>query len=73
LGKTRPLTGREVKAILARNGFAEMRRRGSHIVMQKAVPDSTITVIVPDHKIIRPGTLASIIRQSQLPRQAFEA
>jgi predicted RNA binding protein YcfA (HicA-like mRNA interferase family) len=72
LGKTGPLSGRDVRAILARNGFSEVRRRGSHVVMQKAVPDSTITVIVPDHKIVRAGTLASIIRQSQLPRQAFE-
>jgi len=72
LGKVGPLSGRDVRAILVRKGFSEVRRRGSHIVMQKAVPDSTITVIVPDHKVIRAGTLASIIRQSQLPRQAFE-
>lgn len=32
----------------------------------------TITVPVPDHKEIRPGTLASIIRQSKLPRELFE-
>ena len=61
-----------MRAILARNGFSEVRRRGSHIVMQKAVPHSTITVVVPDHKVLRAGTLASIVRQSQLPRQAFE-
>ena len=73
MGKIRPLSGREVRAILDRNGFAEVRRRGSHVVMQKVVRDFTITVIVPDHKIIRAGTLASIIRQSQLPRQEFEA
>jgi predicted RNA binding protein YcfA (HicA-like mRNA interferase family) len=48
--------------ILARHGFAEVRRRGSHIVMQKKVPQSTITVPVPDHDEIRIGTLQSIIR-----------
>lgn len=73
MGKVRPLSGREVRAILARNGFSEARRRGSHLAMQKVVPGTTITVIVPDHKTIRAGTLASIIRQSQLPRQAFES
>ena len=73
MGKVRPLSGREVMAILTRNGFSEVRRRGSHLVMQKVVPGSTITVIVPDHKTIRAGTLASIVRQSQLPRQAFES
>ena len=59
--------------ILARHGFAEVRRRGSHIVMQKKVPQSSITVPVPDHDEIRIGTLQSIIRQSGLPRAEFES
>jgi predicted RNA binding protein YcfA (HicA-like mRNA interferase family) len=59
--------------ILARHGFAEVRRRGNHIVMQKKVPQSTITVPVPDHDEIRIGTLQSIIRQSGLPRAEFES
>lgn len=32
----------------------------------------TITVIVPDHKELRAGTLSSIILQSGLPREIFE-
>ena len=40
--------------------------------MQKRDKDSTITVPVPDHKELRTGTLLSIIRQSQLPRELFE-
>jgi len=59
--------------ILVRHGFAEVRRRGSHIVMQKKIPQSTITVPVPDHDEIRIGTLQSIIRQSGLPRAEFES
>jgi len=42
------------------------------MVMQRATTDTTITVIVPDHREIRIGTLQSIIRQSQLPRELFE-
>jgi predicted RNA binding protein YcfA (HicA-like mRNA interferase family) len=41
--------------------------------MQKRTSDSTITIPVPDHKEIRIGTLRSVIRQSQLPRELFEA
>jgi predicted RNA binding protein YcfA (HicA-like mRNA interferase family) len=40
--------------------------------MQKQTTTSTITVPVPDHKELRIGTLHSIIRQSQLPRELFE-
>jgi predicted RNA binding protein YcfA (HicA-like mRNA interferase family) len=59
--------------ILAENGFVEVRRRGSHIVMQKRTPETTVTVPVPDHRELRAGTLLSIIRQSGLPRALFEA
>lgn len=67
------LSGREVIAILRRNGFQQVRQRGSHVVMQKQEAASTVTVIVPDHPEIRIGTLQSIIRQSHLPRDLFEA
>lgn len=35
LGKLRVLSGREVCAIVAENGFVQVRQRGSHVVMQK--------------------------------------
>jgi predicted RNA binding protein YcfA (HicA-like mRNA interferase family) len=73
LGKLRLLSGREICAILAKHGFVEARRRGSHIVMQKRLPCTTITVPVPDHDEIRLGTLQSIIRQSGIAKTEFEA
>jgi len=72
LGKLRVLSGKEVCSILATHGFIEVRRRGSHIVMQKKLSQGTITVPVPDHDEMRIGTLQSIIRQSGLPRSEFE-
>lgn len=73
MGKLRVLSGREVCKILTQHGFSEVRRKGSHLVMQKRISDSTITVVVPDHAELRIGTLSSIIRQSQLARSLFEA
>ena len=72
MGKLRILSGKEVCQILSTHGFVEVRRRGSHIVMQKKIPNGTTTVPVPDHKVIRTGTLLSIIRQSGIPRTEFE-
>jgi predicted RNA binding protein YcfA (HicA-like mRNA interferase family) len=40
--------------------------------MQKRLGDGSITVPVPDHKEIKIGTLASIIRQSGVSRAEFE-
>jgi predicted RNA binding protein YcfA (HicA-like mRNA interferase family) len=72
LGRLRILSGREACEILAQHGFAEVRRRGSHIIMQKQLARGTITVPVPDHAQLRTGTLRAIIRQSGLPRSKFE-
>ena len=72
MASLRVLSGREVCRILAVHGFSEVRRRGSHIAMQKAGPDGTVTVPVPDHRELRTGTLLSIIRQSGVPRAEFE-
>jgi predicted RNA binding protein YcfA (HicA-like mRNA interferase family) len=73
LGELRVFSGRELCALLVRHGFADVRRKGSHIIMQKRAEGTTITVPVPDHHELRIGTLLSIIRQSQLPRTLFEA
>jgi len=73
LPKLRILSGKDVCSILAQHGFQEVRRRGSHVVMQKKLPQTTITVPVPDHKEIRIGTLQSIIRQSSIPKTEFES
>ncbi len=52
MGKLRVLSGREIYAILARH--REVRRRGSHVVMQKSLLETTITVPVPDHHDLVP-------------------
>ncbi len=72
MGKLRTLSAFEVCKILTKHGFKEIRRKGSHIVLQRQIDTSTITVIVPDHKLVRKGTLMSIIRQSGLPKSEFE-
>jgi predicted RNA binding protein YcfA (HicA-like mRNA interferase family) len=65
-------SGKEVCATLERHGFAEVRRRGGHIVMQRTADDGTTTTVpVPDHKEVKIGTLRSIIRQSGVPRSEF--
>ena len=70
--KLRSLTGKDVCKILEAHGFLEVRRKGSHIVMQKRLPNTTVTVPVPNHKSLKRGTLMSIIRQSGISKTEFE-
>jgi predicted RNA binding protein YcfA (HicA-like mRNA interferase family) len=72
LGRLKVLSGGEVCRILVAQGFAEVRRKGSHAVMQLRREARTVTVPVPLHSQLKRGTLASIIRQSGLPRELFE-
>jgi predicted RNA binding protein YcfA (HicA-like mRNA interferase family) len=71
MGRLRVLSGREVCRILERHGFVEVRRRGSHVVMQRRTVEGTTTVPVPDHPELKTGTLLSIIRQSGVSRSEF--
>jgi predicted RNA binding protein YcfA (HicA-like mRNA interferase family) len=72
MARLRVLSGRETCRILESQGFLEVRRRGSHVVMQKRSAVGTVTVPVPDHSELKLGTLRSIIRQSGLARELFE-
>jgi predicted RNA binding protein YcfA (HicA-like mRNA interferase family) len=70
--KRRRFSGESLCTLLEENGFFPARQRGSHRIMQKVLPAGTITVPVPMHNDLKPGTLASIIRQTQLDRSLFQ-
>ena len=72
LGRLRVFSGAELCRLLDEHKFQIVRQKGSHVIMQKAVSGSTITVPVPNHREIRIGTLKSIIRQSKLAVELFE-
>ncbi len=72
MGKLRVLSGRDACRILEKHGFREVRRRGSHVVMQQRTDAGTVTVPIPDHPELAIGTLLSIIRQSGITRTEFE-
>lgn len=55
-----------------KHGFVQVRQKGSHIIMQKQLDNTTLTVPIPNHSELKVGTLIGIIRQSQLPRELFE-
>ena len=73
MGRLRKLSGREICKILARNGFVEVRQKGSHVIMQLPTENSTVTVPVPLHSEVKIGTFLSIIRQSGIARSEFES
>ncbi|MFM8719661.1 MAG: type II toxin-antitoxin system HicA family toxin [Chthoniobacterales bacterium] len=71
--RRKQFSGDSICALLGQHGFTAVRQKGSHRVMQKKTVAGTITVPVPMHRDLKPGTLSSIIRQSQLDRSVFQS
>lgn len=55
------ISGRTLVKVLQGRGFGFVRQKGSHMMMRRVQPPG-ITVPVPDHKELRPGTLRGILR-----------
>ena len=65
----RGMSGKEVVKALERAGFYTKRQKGSHIVLRRDNPFAQ--VVVPDHKSVDTGTLASIIDGADLSVEDF--
>ena len=61
------LSGAEVIKALEQLGFAQIRQRGSHVVMRRGGAGT----VVPPHKPVKTGTLAGILRQVGVTQDEF--
>jgi predicted RNA binding protein YcfA (HicA-like mRNA interferase family) len=69
MNKLPVLSGRQVIAALERLGFVAVRQKGSHVIMRKG----ELGTVIPLHDPVKTGTLAGILRQAQISRDAFMA
>lgn len=60
------LSGKEVIKILLKIGFAHIRTRGSHAILNKNSEKGKITIPVPLHYELAKGTLKSIMNQAEI-------
>jgi predicted RNA binding protein YcfA (HicA-like mRNA interferase family) len=58
----REVSGVEAVRALKRLGFVQLRQTGSHLILRK----DRRTVVVPQHKPLKPGTLKGIVEQAGL-------
>ncbi len=56
------ISGKEMGRVLVHFGFSLHSQRGSHIKYVRG-GDGKETIIVPNHKVLRKGTLHSILKQ----------
>jgi predicted RNA binding protein YcfA (HicA-like mRNA interferase family) len=63
------LSGHQVCAALQRVGFVLRRQKGSHMILRR--DDPFARVVVPDHRVVRVGTLRRIISDAGLSTDQF--
>jgi predicted RNA binding protein YcfA (HicA-like mRNA interferase family) len=63
----RDISGAEATRALKRFGYVEIRQTGSHLILRM----NERTVVVPQHKPLKPGTLKGIIEQAGLTLEQF--
>jgi predicted RNA binding protein YcfA (HicA-like mRNA interferase family) len=56
---------------LQRDGWTVVRRRGSHIRLQKRIGDELLKVTVPAHRPVKRSTLSHILKQARLDVDEF--
>ncbi len=67
------ISGRELIKKLAKFGFVVVRQKGSHIRLEKNTQEKIIKITVPNHNLLKKGTLNQIIKSADLtPEELFE-
>ncbi len=61
------LSGGEIIKALERLGFVKVRQSGSHVIMRRG----TKGCVIPMHKEVKIGTLASLLRQAEVTADEF--
>ena len=65
------ISAKELIKILQKLGFVFVSQKGSHIKLRKEKPVRK-TIIIPNHKFIRPGTLNNILKYADLSQEKLK-
>ena len=63
------ISGSEIVRALQRLGFEVARQRGSHVIMRRG----STGCVVPNHREVKVGTLAGVLRQAEVSAEEFIA
>jgi predicted RNA binding protein YcfA (HicA-like mRNA interferase family) len=69
--KVPSLSYHRIVRALQRDGWVVVRQRGSHIRMQKHLPDETLKITVPAHRPVKRSTLSHILKAARLTVDRF--
>ena len=68
------ISGKELVKALVKDGWYLVSQKGSHVKMRKdRIPLGHTTVIVPQHKVIKKGTLSGILKDSGMDLEKMKS
>ncbi len=67
MSKLPVISGRDLVRALGHVGFELDRRKGSHMILFRAEPTTTLSV--PDHRELDRGTLRALLRQAGVTQE----
>ena len=65
------VSGAEAIRALERLGFAQVRQRGSHVVLKRVGPGKVTGCVVPLHSELATGTLRGILKLAGIAAEEF--
>ena len=68
----KPLSYRQIRRKLEKAGFTLVHQRGSHVKFVREREGEIRTVMVPNHREVRIGTLRTILRHAGLTPDEFD-
>lgn len=71
IAKYSQISAKTLTKLLIKSGFEVVGQKGSHIKLQK-INGSKKIVIVPSHKLIKPGTLNNILKFAELNKSDLD-
>ena len=71
MSKVPSLSYTQIINALERDGWVIVRQRGSHIRLEKTMPDEVLKLTVPAHRPVKRTTLAKILKQARIQLEQF--
>ncbi len=71
MGKLPVISGAQAVRAFEKGGWTKDRQRGSHLVMLK--PGRNVSLSIPQHRELAPGTLRALIRAAGMTVDEFVA
>jgi predicted RNA binding protein YcfA (HicA-like mRNA interferase family) len=71
MSKIPSLSYKKIINALERDNWIVVRQRGSHIRLEKKLPNETLKITVPAHQPVKRSTLAKILKQARIDLDNF--